>query len=105
MASSLTNISQFIGGGFERVQYALSSSGLPFDSTSPPAQTEGAGLTTLEGANASNPTLGGAQILQIEGDNGVRGVIQFPSNQQPTFDLTFADFTGTFLNAIIPLNL
>lgn len=100
MASSLLNIDQFFGGGFERVQYALSSSGLPFDTANPPAQAAGVGMTILKGAKAANPTLGTATVLQLEGDNGVRGSIQFPSNALPEFDLTFTDFTAAFLNAV-----
>jgi len=98
MAASLTNVSQFITGGFERVQYALSSSGLPYGTA--PSPDSGQGMTIVEGAKAANPTLGDAEVLQITGDNGVRGAIQFPSNSLPTFDLIFADLTAAFLNAV-----
>lgn len=98
MASSLTNIEQFIAGGFERVQFVLSTSGRPYGSL--PAAGNGAGMTILEGANSANISLPAAEVLQIPGDNGVRGAIQFANNALPTFDLTFADFTGSFVDAV-----
>lgn len=98
MASTLTNIGQFVSGGFSRVQYTLSSSGLPYGTLA--AAGSGQGMTIVEGAKAANPTLGNAEILQITGDNGVRAAIQFPSSALPTFDLTFADLTAAFLNAL-----
>lgn len=100
MASPLLNVDQFVAAGFERAQFAISSSGLPFNTASPPAQDAVVGMTILQGAKAANPTLGAAEILQITGDNGVRASIQFPSNANPQFDLSFTDMTGAFLNAI-----
>jgi hypothetical protein len=98
MASSLTNINQWIGGGFARASFALSTSGLPYGTV--PTAGNFSAMTILEGANAANPSLGAARILNIEGDDSKRGAIQFPSGESPTFDLTFVDFKGGFLNAI-----
>jgi hypothetical protein len=98
MATSLTNIDQFLTAGFERAQFVVSSSGLPYETI--PTAGNGSGMSILYGANAANITLPSAEILQIPGDNGVRGAIQFASNALPTFDLTFADFKGTFLDKV-----
>lgn len=96
MASSLTNISQWLSGGFERVQIVLSTSGRPYGTL--PSAGNNSGMTIVKGANAANITFPQADILQIPGDNGVRGAIQFAGNALPTFDLTFADLTGTFID-------
>ncbi len=98
MATSLTNIDQWLQAGFERVQFVLSTNGRPYGAL--PAAGSVSGMSILKGANAANITLPAAEILQIPGDNGVRGAIQFAGNALPTFDLTFADFTGTFVDAV-----
>jgi hypothetical protein len=98
MATALTNIDQFLAGGFSNVQFVKSTSGRPYDTA--PAAGNGLGMVQVKGANAANFTFPPAQSLQFEGDDGVRGAIMFPPNAQPTFDLTFADFTGTFVDAV-----
>jgi hypothetical protein len=57
-------------------------------------------MTVLKGAKTANITIPAAEILQISGDDGVRGVIQFPGNALPTFDMVFSDLTQSFANAM-----
>lgn len=98
MATSLTNIDQWLSGGFRRAQYVLSSSGRPYGTA--PAADSGAGMSILQGAKTANISLPQPTILQIPGDDGVRGTIQFPGNELPSFDLVFSDFKGSFLDAV-----
>lgn len=97
MATTLTNVSRMISGGFSEVQYQTSASGKPYNSATLDA-TEIQGTTVLKGAKTANIQIPPAEILQIQGDNGVRGVIQFPGNALPTFDLVFSDLTMAFAN-------
>lgn len=99
MASTLLNINRWISGGFQEAQYAVSSSGKPYNSASLTAGNS-SGTTVLKGAKAANIQIPNADLLQIPGDDGVRGVIQFPGNALPTFDLVFSDLTTAFVNAI-----
>lgn len=97
MATTLTNVSRWISGGFSEVQVQFSASGKPYNSATLDA-TEIQGTTVLKGAKTANIQIPPAEILQIQGDNGVRGVIQFPGNALPTFDLVFSDLTMSFAN-------
>lgn len=99
MATTLANVSRWISGGFAEVQYTRSSSGKPYNSGSLTAGNI-AGTTVLKGAKSANIQIPQAEILQIPGDDGVRGVIQFPGNALPTFDLVFSDLTTSFANAM-----
>lgn len=99
MATTLENISRWISGGFAEVQYQISTSGKPYNSATLDA-TEIQGTTVLKGAKTANIQIPEAEILQIPGDDGVRGVIQFPGNALPTFDLVFSDLTNAFVNAL-----
>ena len=98
MATTLANISQWIGAGFARAQFVQSTAGRPYGPSLPTAGTGNGGMTILEGANAANLNLPAAEVTQISGDDGVRGAIQFPGNALPTFDLQFSDFKGTFVD-------
>lgn len=99
MATTITNVSRWIAGGFAEAQFAISSSGRPYNSG---VLTPGniAGMTVLKGAKTANVAVPQAEILQIPGDNGVRGVIQFPGNALPAFDMVFSDLTTSFVNAL-----
>jgi len=97
MATTLTNVSRWISGGFSEVQYQVSTSGKPYNSATLDA-TEIQGTTVIKGAKSANIQVPQAEILQIPGDNGVRGVIQFPGNALPTFDLVVSDLTTAFAN-------
>lgn len=99
MASTLTNISQWITGGASKVQYAISSSGRPYDSASLTAGNS-SGMTDIDGFRTANITMPQATILQIEGDDGVRGTIMFEGTQLPTFDMVFSDYPTTFIDTI-----
>ncbi len=98
MATALTNIEQFLAGGFSNAQFILSTSGRPYG-TIPTAGT-GVGMAQVKGANAANFTFPPAQTLPFSGDDGVRGAILFPPDTPVTFDLTFADFTGSFVDSV-----
>jgi hypothetical protein len=100
MAATLTNISQWVSGGFAKVQFAKSSSGLPYDAANLPAQGAGVGMTDVGGASAADVSFGEAIVQQIQGDDGVRGAITFPSQELPTFSLTTADFTMSLANTL-----
>jgi hypothetical protein len=103
MASTLLNLSRWISGGFAEAAYAISSSGRPYDASTAVEATTGAdvyGMTVLKGAKTANIQIPQAEILQIPGDDGVRGVIQFPGNALPTFDMVFSDLTMSFANAM-----
>lgn len=97
MATTLTNVSRWISGGFSEVQYQISTSGKPYNSATLDA-TEIQGTTVAKGAKSANIEIPEAEILQIPGDNGVRGVIQFPGNALPNFDLILSDITLAFVN-------
>lgn len=99
MAATLTNISQWVSGGASKMQYATSSSGRPYDSSSLTAGNE-SGMTDVEGFRVSGVSFPQPRILQIEGDDGVRGSIIFPSNSTPTFTLAFSDMNIAFLDAV-----
>lgn len=99
MATTLTNIARWISGGFAEAQYAVSSSGRPYDSATL-TETNISGTTVLKGAKTANIEIPEAEILQIHGDDGVRGVIQFPGNALPTFNMVFSDLTQSFVNAL-----
>jgi hypothetical protein len=99
MATTLINISRWISGGFAEAQYSKSSSGRPYDSSTLDA-TEIQGMTVLKGAKTANVQIPAAEILQIPGDDGVRGVIQFPGNALPAFDIVFSDLTLSFVNLL-----
>lgn len=99
MATSLINVSRFVSGGFAHAQYSRSSSGRPYNSATLTA-TNITGMTGLRGAKSANIQIPAAEILQIPGDDGIRGVIQFPGNALPTFDLVFSDLTTSFANAL-----
>lgn len=99
MATTLVNISRWISGGAAHAQYSVSSSGKPYNSATLTAGNI-SGMTGLAGFKTANVQVPQAEILQIPGDDGVRGVIQFPGNALPTFDLVFSDLTGSFVNAL-----
>lgn len=99
MAATITNVGRWISGGFAEMQYAISTSGRPYNSATLTAGNI-AGTTVLKGAKTANIQIPQADILQIPGDDGVRGVIQFPGNALPTFDLVFSDITTSFVNAL-----
>lgn len=99
MATTIANVGQWISGGFAEVQYSISTSGRPYNSATLTAGNI-AGMTTVKGAKTANIQIPQAEILQIPGDDGVRGVIQFPGNALPTFDMTFSDITTSFVNAL-----
>jgi hypothetical protein len=99
MATTLTNVSQWISGGFAEAQYTRSSSGRPYNSATLTA-TNIVGTTVAKGAKVANVEIPEAEILQIAGDDGIRGVIQFPGNALPTFDLTLSDFSNALVNAV-----
>lgn len=98
MASSLVNIEQFVAGGARYAQYSLSSSGLPYGTA--PAVDNGTGMTDIRGFSAASVNLPEPQILQITGEDNVRAAIQFPSNELPSFTMSFADFSGSFMDAL-----
>ncbi len=99
MAATITNVGRWISGGFAEMQYSVSTSGRPYNSATLAAGNI-AGMTVLKGAKTANIQIPQAEILQIPGDDGVRGVIQFPGNALPTFDLVFSDITTSFVNAL-----
>lgn len=99
MATTIANVGQWISGGFAEVQYSISSSGRPYNSATLTA-TNISGMTVLKGAKTANIQIPQAEILQIPGDDGVRGVLQFPGNALPTFDMVFSDITTSFINAL-----
>lgn len=99
MASTLTNISQWISGGATKLQYSISSSGRPYDSSALSAG-EDSGMTDVEGFRVASVSFPEPRILQIEGDDGVRGSIIFPANSTPTFTLAFSDMNIAFLDAV-----
>lgn len=98
MATTITNVSRWISGGFAEVQFSPSTSGKPYNSGTLTAGNI-AGTTVLKGAKSANVQVPQAEILQIPGDDGVRGVIQFPGNALPSFDLVFSDLTTSFANS------
>lgn len=99
MATTLTNVSRWISGGFSEVQYQISTSGKPYNAaTLDPTEIQG--TTVIKGAKSANIQVPAAEILQIPGDNGIRGVIQFPGNALPSFDLVVSDLTVAFANAM-----
>lgn len=100
MAATLLNIDKWISGGFTRVQWAVSSSGRPYDTSNAPSAGNGVGMTILYGATSANVNFPQAEILQVPGDDGVRGAIQFAGNQLPSFDLTFADLNLPFIDSV-----
>lgn len=99
MASTLTNISQWLSGGARKFQYSVSSSGRPYDAGSLTAGNN-SGMTDVEGFSVAAVSFPEPRILNIEGDDTVRGSIIFPGNTLPSITLTFADFTMAFLDAI-----
>ena len=66
MASTLTNINQWIGAGFARAQFVLSTGGRPYGSL-PTAGNGNGGMTILQGASAANLNLPAAEVTQIPG--------------------------------------
>lgn len=99
MATTITNVSRWIAGGLAEAQYAISSSGRPYNSGTLTAGNI-AGMTVLKGAKTANVQIPQPEILQIVGDNGVRGVLQFPGNALPSFDMVFSDLTTSFVNSM-----
>ena len=100
MAATLINVSQWISGGSAKAQYAVSSSGRPYDSSSLTAGNS-SGMTDIEGFASASISFPEARLLQIEGDDGVRGSIQFEGAELPSFEMAFADFTASFYNAVM----
>lgn len=98
MATTITNVGRWISGGFAEAQYSVSTSGRPYNSGTLTAGNS-SGMTLLAGAKTANVQIPQAEILQIPGDDGVRGVIQFPGNALPSFDMVFSDITTSFVNA------
>lgn len=98
MAATLTDVAQWIAGGFQEAQFANSTSGIPYTSSLSAGNI--AGTTVLKGAKSANIEIPEAEILQIPGDDTVRGVIQFPGNALPTFDLIFSDLTRSFVDTL-----
>ncbi len=99
MASTLTNISQWISGGATKLQYAISSSGRPYNASALTAGND-SGMTDVDGFRIASFSFPEARTLQIEGDDGVRGSIIFAGNTTPTFTLAFSDLTMSFMNAV-----
>lgn len=99
MGTTITNVGRWISGGFAEVQFAISTSGRPYNSATLTAGNI-AGMTVVNGAKTANIQIPQAEILQIPGDDGVRGVLQFPGNALPTFDMVFSDLTTSFVNAL-----
>lgn len=98
MASTLVNISQWITGGAAKAQYATSSSGRPYDNSSLTAGNS-AGMSDIDGLRTVSVSFPEARILNIEGDDSVRGSIQFEGNTLPSFTMAHADFVSAFYNA------
>lgn len=99
MASTLVNISQWITGGAKKLQYATSSSGRPYDSSSLTAGN-GTGMADVEGFRTSAVSFPEPRILNVEGDDNFRGSIIFPGNTSPSFTLAFSDISTAFLDAV-----
>jgi hypothetical protein len=97
MASSLTNVSQWLNGGARIVQQVQSTSGLPYGTA--PSAGSIAGMTDLPGIQTANINFNEAEVLEIPGDDGIRGIIVFPNESLPTIDFEFADFTGSFFDS------
>lgn len=98
MASSLTNVAQWVQAGAALAQYTQSTSGLPYGSA--PSNGSSVGMTTLAGFRVANLNIPQADILQVQGDDGVRAVLQFPGNALPTFDMEFADVDMDFIDVL-----
>ena len=103
MASTILNVSQWVKGGADSVQQSRSTSGRPYGDL--PAAGEGVGMLDLPGLNSASFTAGEPEILEIEGGDGIRAVIQFPNDTLPQVDLEFADFQGEFYNDTQGLNV
>lgn len=99
MASTLTNISQWLSGGAAKFQYATSSSGRPYDNSTLTASNS-SGMTDVNGFRTSSVSFPEPRILNIEGDDAFRGSIIFPGDSSPSFTLAFSDFPLAFMNAI-----
>lgn len=97
MSSTLLNISEWASGGFAETQHQISTSGKPYDSSTLDA-TEIQGMTRVKGGKSANISIPEAEILQIPGDDGVLGVLQFPGNALPEFDLVTSALNLAFVN-------
>lgn len=98
MATSLTNISNWGAGGFDRAQFVLSASGLL--KMSDLSVNNGRGMTVINEVKAANWQFGEDVTISLEGDDGVFGKITFEGDTLPKFDLTVSELAVAMVNSI-----
>lgn len=85
--------------GFDRIQYAVSTGGIPTDYASLSTDA-GAGLTRLYAAQAADVSIPESTVVQVEGDDGVDAQFQFDVTELEQFALTMGRNNNAFINTI-----
>lgn len=86
--------------GFDRIQYAVSSSGIPTDYASLANDDSPLGLTRLFAAQAADVSLPEPTTVQIPGDDGVDAQFQFDVTELERFALSMGRSNYAFVNNI-----
>jgi len=95
----MAGTTNYNAAGFDRIQYAVSTGGIPTDYASLSADA-GAGLTRLYAAQAADVSIPEGSTVQIEGDDGVDAQFQFDVTELEAFALTLGRNNNAFINTI-----
>lgn len=98
MATTLTNVSNWYGAGFDRMQYVLSDSGLI--KISDLSNGNGRGMTRLNGVKTANWAFGEDATVDIPGDDQVLAKVTFEGDTLPKFDVVVSEMAVALVNAI-----